>query len=36
VQKAVKQAADVAEANFEAITSTAAKAAQAPKAKRAA
>ena len=36
VQKAVKQAADAAEANFEAITSSAAKAAQAPKSRRAA
>jgi len=36
VQKAVKQAADVAEANFQAITTTAAKAAQMPKGKRAA
>jgi phasin family protein len=36
VQKAVKQAADAAEANFEAITSTAVKAAQAPKSRRAA
>lgn len=36
VQKAVKQAADVAEANFQAITTTAAKAAQMPKSKRAA
>jgi phasin family protein len=36
VQKAVKQAADVAEANFQAITTTAAKAAQTTKGKRAA
>ena len=36
VHKAAKQAADVAEANFQAITSTAVKAAQAPKSKRAA
>jgi phasin family protein len=36
VQKAAKQAADVAEANFQAITATTAKAAAAPKAKRAA
>ena len=34
VQKAVKQASDVAEANFQAITTTAVKAAQAPRAKR--
>ena len=36
VHKAAKQAADVAEANFQAITTTAVKAAQAPRAKRAA
>jgi len=30
VQKATKQAADVAEANFQALTSTAVKATQAP------
>lgn len=36
VHKAAKQAADVAEANFQAMTSTAVKAAQAPKSKRAA
>jgi phasin family protein len=36
VQKAAKQAADVAEANFQAITTTAVKATSAPKAKRAA
>jgi phasin family protein len=36
VQKAAKQAADVAEANFQAVTSTAVKATQAGKAKRAA
>lgn len=36
VQKAAKQAADVAEANFQAITATATKATAAPKAKRAA
>ena len=36
VQKAAKQAADVAEANFQAISSTAVRATQAPKAKRAA
>ena len=36
VQKAAKQAADVAEANFQAISSTAVRAAQAPKGKRAA
>ena len=35
VQKAAKQAADVAEANFQAITATTAKAAAAPKSKRA-
>jgi phasin family protein len=36
VQKAAKQAADVAEANFQAVTSTAVKATQGAKAKRAA
>jgi len=36
VQKAAKQAADVAEANFQAVTSTAVKATQGTKAKRAA
>ena len=36
VQKAAKQAADVAEANFQAISSTAVRATQAPKSKRAA
>ena len=36
VHKAAKQAADVAEANFQAMTTTAVKAAQAPRAKRAA
>jgi phasin family protein len=36
VQKATKQAADVAEANFQALSSTAVRATQAPKGKRAA
>jgi phasin family protein len=36
VQKAAKQAADVAEANFQAVTSSAVKASQGPKARRAA
>ena len=35
VHKAAKQASEVAEANFQAMTATAVKAAQAPKAKRA-